>query len=575
MHATPPWNTFVYPYPRNYDLDGLEILQSPVGIEDWIEIILELTHFNINQIYVGHNSAIFHDEWPYGDYIVEWGPWKIEAFHSCGKVIVFETEGSSYINIPTLPDGYLWQRDESGNVLATISTSGIDNDGHTHYASVPITIGNVPDDFITSGNLTSNTSWRGCVIITGTITVLPGVTLTIYPDANIIFQNNASLIVQGILNATNCELSGGLTNWGSIYFYNSTSANSILANVVVENGGGIRCYNGANVTISNSIIDHCTEGIYFYNSAPSIISNQIIEPVQNGINGDASGMNVEIAHNTISKTSGNPQYHHYQGIILGNSTNGYIAHNDISGFAWGIYVGGGSDAFFTNFSCQTFNPNNRFRDHSVGMGAGWGGYIMAGYGPQWNRFNSIYNNSIYDAKSYQNSDIWAQYNWWGTDGAQTYVDGTSFLDASYPLSSDPWEEIHEDDGINVLPITNSHPAEGDNFGPDSSIIIGITLEMQGRIAEAILHYKQMVSNNNFPGFALRGLVRIKNRFQIHNIREYLENLLNGNQSYKPIVMTLFAGILLGEDKYNQAMLLYGQIISQYTKIGRASCRERV
>ena len=40
-------------------------------------------------------------------------------------------------------------------------------------------------------------------------------------------------------------------------------------------------------------------------------------------------------------------------------------------------------------------------------------------------------------------------------------------------------------------------------------------------------------------------------------------LLNGNQHYKPIVMTLFAGILLGEDKYEQSMFLYNKIINDY------------
>ncbi len=562
---------------KSPDEQGIANLCNVVGIEDYIWITMDYSNYNVNQIYLGSNHRQFIDVWPYGDYITEWGPWKIYASYGCGNVLVFQTESESYINIPNLPEGYLWERDENGNVLATISTSGIDNTGYNHYASVPITIGNVPNTIITSGTLSENTVWRGCITITGDITVPSGITLTIYPNANITFQNNSSLIVNGTLNATECELNGGLDTWGTITFDGSTASNSILDNVVIKNGDGIRILNGANVSISNSTIDHCTEGIYFYNSQPSIVNNQIIEPVQNGINGDASGMSVEILNNTITKSAGNPQYKQYQGIILGNNTNGYIAHNDISGFMWGMYIGGGSDAYFTNYQYQTFNPNNRLRDNSIGIGAGWGGNIFSSpFKPAYGYNNSIYNNSVYDAKSYQYSNIYARYNWWGTDGAQIYVDGTSSLDASYPLSTDPWNQQQEDN-MNIIPIISNYSTDesvnlinpqvsgnvGDNFNPDSSILAGIYLEIQGRIHEAIIHYKQMVSNNAYPGFALGRLVGIKNRYQIHNIRDYLITLLGGNKPYKPIVLTLLAGILLGEDDYEQAIFLYNQIINDY------------
>ncbi len=80
-----------------------------------------------------------------------------------------------------------------GDVIAKISTSGIDNTGYNHHASVPITISNVPNTFITAGTLSSNTDWQGCVMITGDITVPSGITLTIHPNSIITFQNNSSL----------------------------------------------------------------------------------------------------------------------------------------------------------------------------------------------------------------------------------------------------------------------------------------------------------------------------------------------------------------------------------------------
>ncbi|MCW8805899.1 MAG: C25 family cysteine peptidase, partial [Ignavibacteriaceae bacterium] len=416
-----------------------------------------------------------------------------------------------------------------------------------------------------SGNISSSSIWSGNFVISGILGVLANANLTILPGSNLFFENDGQLYVYGPLNAVGTSSNKITFNqvsntWGKLRFFNSIAASSILDNVIIKNGTGINCFNGANITIQNSLIDHCTEGIYFYNSQPSIVNNQIIEPVQNGINGDASGMNIEILNNTITKTGANPQYHNYQGIILGNSTNGYIAHNDISGFAWGIYIGGGSNAYCTDFASSSFYPNNRFKDHIIGMGAGWGAFIMAGL-HSLSRYNSIYNNSGYDVLSYNNSTIYAEFDWWGIDGAQSYVDGTSYLRISFPLSSDPWEEIQQ--GENKLTIKNSFPTEGGGFNPDSSILVGIYLELQGRILAAVLHYKQMISDEIYPGFALRRLVAIKNRYQIQNIREYLEILLNGNQTYKPVVMNLFAGILLNEEKYALAMLLYNKLINDY------------
>ena len=170
---------------------------------------------------------------PYGDEIAEWGPWWITALTSCNEVLVYETDDDGIIYMSPLPEGYDWSRDENGYVLAIIRTSGIDTDGHYHEAYAEMKISNVPNNFIKSGTLTENTTWRGCVIITGNLVVLPGISLTIYPNSNITFQNNASLIVNGTLNATDCVLSGGMDTWGSITFDGSSASSSVLDNVTL------------------------------------------------------------------------------------------------------------------------------------------------------------------------------------------------------------------------------------------------------------------------------------------------------------------------------------------------------
>ncbi|MCZ2268263.1 MAG: T9SS type A sorting domain-containing protein [Ignavibacteriales bacterium] len=430
-----------------------------------------------------------------------------------------------------------------------------------------ITIQNIQGN-TTSGTLTHNETWCGVVNITGNITVPSNITLEILPNTNIYFQSSNNLTVYGTLVANSDAArkidfmrTGSSGSWGSITFDGSGASNSILNYITVKNGLGIRCLNGANVTVTNSTIDHCTEGVYIYNSQPNISGNQIIEPVQNGINVNASGLSPLIQGNNITKSSSNPQYRQYQGIYLSNNSNGYIAKNDISGFYWGMYIGGGSDAYFTNYSNQSFTQNNRVINNRWGLGAGWGGYIFAGMWKSYGRNNSIYNNLNCDAYSYNSSNIIAQSNWWGNDGAQIYHDGTSTLDASLPLTYDPWipqnnvlleeSELLGDESVNQIII------------PDSSIILGILLEFRGRTNEAIFHYKQMIKNKRKADFAIGRLVSIMNRDNVIEIREFIESLLFGNNDYKPIVLTVLAGKLLEENKYEEAKILYNRIINDY------------
>jgi len=137
---------------------------------------------------------------------------------------------------------------------------------------------------------------------------------------------------------------------------------------------------------------------------------------------------------------------------------------------------------------------------------------------------------------------------------------------SSPLSYDPWLPIKPGNKPLSSDFTIQQP-EDNPVGSDSNdVLIGILLEMEGKIAEAILHYKQMVARNSLPGFALSQLVGIKNRRSIPNIRGYLEALAAGNRPYKPIVLTLLAGMFLNEGNYEQAMFLYDKIIRKYPDI---------
>ena len=331
----------------------------------------------------------------------------------------------------------------------------------------------------------------------------------------------------------------------------------------------IQCLNGADVTIQNSNIDNCTQGIYIYNSQPRILNNQIIEPTNNGIYGEATGKRPLIQDNKITKSASNPQYKQFQGIIFGNYTRPFITHNDISGFYHAAYLGGGTMSFFTDDSYVTSNPNNRLINSRYGLNTGWGGKTFAGKG-SLGANNSIYNNSTRDVNSYINSTIWAQNNYWGGGQPNSYVDGTSFLYIDPILTFDPWEpseapisnQLDIEDLYIFVPESGSNPMSEPN-SDFLDLLAGIMLERDGRINEAVLHYKQMVNRNVFVRPALTSLVSIANEYDRSDMLNYFEELLNNRADLKESLLKLLAAMHLHRGNYDETLNLYDEIIMEY------------
>ena len=239
----------------------------------------------------------------------------------------------------------------------------------------------------------------GVNTISEDLTVSSGVTLAIDAGSTLKFANGASLIVNGTLDAQGTannpiiftSVSGSYPgSWGSIIFDGSSASNSVIQYDSIKYGGGIQCLNGANVTIENSYIKSCVQGIYIYNSSPQITGNHIMEPQQNGIYGDASGFGISVEDNTIYKTSSSGSYYHnYQGILSVNNTVLYITNNNIRGFYWGMYLGGG---VFASFANNLYVLNNVMTDNNIGLGSAWGSTVLAGLNTGAGGYNSIHNN---------------------------------------------------------------------------------------------------------------------------------------------------------------------------------------
>ena len=451
---------------------------------------------------------------------------------------------------------------------------------NTSIRPLIITITNsqyLPYTAITGGILNIDAQLWGRLSVLGHLTVASGTTLTIEPGTILNLPANTSLRlpagislhIYGTLNAQGTSTNkilfdreGNSGRWGSIIFNNSSSSNSILDNTIIKNGIEIRCFNNANVTIQNSIIDECEQGVYIYNAAPKI-KNNMITPYYHGIYGEGNGQSPLIQSNSIKRQSP----YNYQGIYLLNFTNPFITGNDIQGFAYGIYYGGGGSGSLTDNYYNTPVKNNRLTNNIIGLCVAWGSYLIAGMEPLDKRSeytghkNSIWGNTNYDASAYQSGTIMAHRNWWGSDGAQLYIYSNGYIDASNPLLSDPWE------GIPLRPteednIKHAISIEGDpvNF---EDIFTGIDLEANGNITSAVAHYKNMIRKTSHPKFALGRLAGIKKKFSLNDIQQYLETLLSSNASYKPAALNLIAGMYLDDDRYEEAMQLYDIIMNQY------------
>jgi len=182
-----------------------------------------------------------------------------------------------------------------------------------HYAT-PIT---------TSGTMTCHETWPGAgnpdtVNITGDVIVNQGVTLTVEPNATILFSSNKGLRIKGKLSADNTifDAVNPANIWKGIRFDDCCDDNSYLDYCDIKHAyDGIEI-NGASPTITNcNITDNTSHGLYLTNSEADIkfcnISGNFI-----GItctDSYANDWGIEFDNNEINNNSA-------QGIILINSS---------------------------------------------------------------------------------------------------------------------------------------------------------------------------------------------------------------------------------------------------------------
>ncbi len=173
-----------------------------------------------------------------------------------------------------------------------------------------------------SGQIASNTTWSQNVLVTGDVTVISGVTLTISPGVTVFFAANSDdraagnwtdrseIAVYGTLIAegtsqmpiyfTSNAAAKAPGDWGAIVIHKNSTASS-LANCVIryaEYGVGFLTYDEGNATLSasirNSVVSHNTIGIRMSGSpdyrnggtvtiSATVVGNRIADNVNQGL----------------------------------------------------------------------------------------------------------------------------------------------------------------------------------------------------------------------------------------------------------------------------------------------------
>ncbi|MDP1677343.1 MAG: C25 family cysteine peptidase [Bacteroidota bacterium] len=442
----------------------------------------------------------------------------------------------------------------------------------------------IPYTAVTGGMFASNEFWFGNMKVLGNITLNRNYSLTIPANTNISFANGTSLYVYGVLNVngtssspvTFTSISGNSPgSWGSIILSGTGTEGSNLNYITMQYGTDLQFLNSATGTIQNSILQYNTRGVYIYNSQPDIINNSIYEVQQDGILCNAAGYSPLVKDNTITKTSGNSYYQNYSGINIGGSTTyGYLPHNDIKGFYYGMYIGGGPTVHFVDRAINQPYPNNRIMFCLFGITAGWGSYVSNVY---YSDYNSIYSNAYYDLYAYNSSNISLGYNYYGGGNPTTYTYNSSWINYYTPLTWNPWEEYFRQAPLNLLSdtqefsalttparVSNTETPQFVSSDDETGFEKGLELERQKDYTGAIAHYTLMLKAGKISRQLLAELAHVGSEYGSVDVVSYFETMKNSKSEYQAYCMQLLAGLYMRRGEKEKSAAVYDEIIANFS-----------
>lgn len=533
-----------------------QLLCFELGVEDELYVYTDHELYNVNTTHVGCQHSTFIDNGPPpSNYITEWYAYNVWASSSCGDILV-STNG---IIIPTLPIGYDWNRDENGYVIANMTRSVIDNNGVLHTGSAQIKIGNVPNTFISSGTLTSDTYWCGTINITGNITVPQNITLNISPGTVVNFNNNSSLVISGTLDAMGFQT-------------NKITLDFISPNTSVQNG--IKVNAGGNLNVSNLIIKNAYRGIYVNEASASINGTEIfncftgIYLYRTSYTLDDPYITNNYLHNNAYYSSGGGIANYYSspyitGNEIGNNYIGITASNSSSpllGYA-GVY--GNNNIHHNYMGVYAISYSNPFLGRETCT-------LQGGN-------NIIENNTSYNMLAQSNCIVLAENNWWGSNppvankivaNSGSTIDYFPYLE-SLPeqqfanLKNSPEESLY-DQNFSVLQsdtgFTATENSIVNNFNPAWPIFWKLLYARnlidvkKYNYAQEIL--KQVITSNSdssLSHYALDLLWRASRKFDKDSLNTFLDIL--SKRSGRKNIYAHAQLILAGYDKVNRIQKL--------------------
>lgn len=543
----------------NGDITCLHVVYPPpVGIEDYIEFTGGPTTITQNNIY--YYPISFVDVPPYGDHLVS-ETVSILVNHGEGEYEA-ATASSGIIGLGTLPYGYYWLRDASGNVLARVKAVGIDNECYTHIAYYDITISGVPTNTI-SGILTHNETWGGINNITGNIVVPSAITLKILPGATVKLPSSVSLTANGKLIAigtstqpiTFTSASGTSPgSWGSIIFSGSGAAGSKIVYGDIRYGAEILA-NAVNVypyiQIWYCTIDNNINGVHFDNNSGGWVMDCIISnPRDHGII-TTNGSAVACYRNTITKID-----HSGFGILYNGGSSDYCLKNKISGFGQGFGALWGSSPTLGHPTAND-RVNNHITDCNFGLEIRESSYPYIGFDGD----NTVYGNNVHSNLPYaayakncpdEENTIYAENVYWGT--TDPYVLPTLFLignvsnfDYSNPLPNCTWlgclgkiaslpSQSGQRPQMSVSSNVGSMQSSGGNI-----FRAGIKLRNQGKYSEAKEYFKSVIKSHPRNTAAYIELYKTHNDTTRDDITKFFASL---SDSAPPVTKLLLSNIYL-------------------------------
>jgi tetratricopeptide (TPR) repeat protein len=239
----------------------------------------------------------------------------------------------------------------------------------------------------------------------------------------------------------------------------------------------------------------------------------------------------------------------------------FVAKNRITGFYIGMY-GGNVVLYFTDTNCYPTNPNNKLTGNTKGLWLANGSLCEAG-DADFLGYNSIFGNST-DVYCSINSALFAVGDYWGGGDLVNYnCDSSSYIWAPLPLDTDPWdnEQLVRPADNAALAITILKKVNKNDI--ISNLKQGFKLGKEGKIDEAITHYKNMVASDMACGPALTEIALLTRKNKRGDIKPYLTELMNSKINKKDEVIILLANLTLQDGDYTGAMKLYDKVIAEY------------